>query len=183
MAETRDRDLDSDSRVRLGEARTIADDVTTVTFRKVYTPTGERLELAAPAVGHRIRLDAMELETLAWQDHDRFLEFVETAGDRVSVDLSDRTAAIRDRLAAGEDPAEHDPYDGRPDEDTTTITNEFAEAHVRLLSTPEGDRLEIIAPKLDYRIRLSATELESVTWQTTETFTAFLEHPFGPDGH
>jgi hypothetical protein len=60
------------------------------------------------------------------------------------------------------------------------IANEFALVRVRKVLTRNGERLEIAAPKLGYVIRLDAIELESVTWQTTDTFSKFLETPFGP---
>lgn len=46
--------------------------------------------------------------------------------------------------------------------------------------TRNGERLEIVAPRLGKHIRLDPLELESLTWQTTETFSKFLETPFGP---
>jgi hypothetical protein len=61
------------------------------------------------------------------------------------------------------------------------IANEFAHVQVRKVWTRNGERLEIAAPRLDYRIRLDPLELESLTWQTTETFSKFLETPFGPE--
>jgi hypothetical protein len=64
--------------------------------------------------------------------------------------------------------------------DAVEVGNEFAFVRVRKLATRNGERLEIAAPKLGYVIRLDAIELESLTWQTTETFTRFLETPFGP---
>ena len=60
------------------------------------------------------------------------------------------------------------------------IGNEFAFVRICKIQTRNGERLEIEAPKLGYRIRLDALELESLTWQTTETFSGFLETPFGP---
>jgi hypothetical protein len=33
---------------------------------------------------------------------------------------------------------------------------------------------------LGYSIRLDPLALESLTWQTMDTFTRFLEDPFGP---
>jgi hypothetical protein len=60
------------------------------------------------------------------------------------------------------------------------IANEFAYVRVRKVLTRNGERLEIAAPKLGYVIRLDAIELESLSWQTTETFSGFLETPFGP---
>jgi hypothetical protein len=40
--------------------------------------------------------------------------------------------------------------------------------------------LEILSPKLDYQTYLDAPLLESLTWQTTATFSRFLEEPYGP---
>jgi hypothetical protein len=61
------------------------------------------------------------------------------------------------------------------------VANEFAHVKVRKVWTRNGERLEIAAPRLDYKIRLDPLELESLTWQTTETFSKFLETPFGPE--
>lgn len=167
---------EDDHFIRKGESVTVSDDVTSVSYRKIFTPAGERLEVEAPNVGFQIRLDAMELETLAWQDHETYRTFVETAGDRVPGDLTDRLEAMR---------ADHpdDQFDTEDAPDPLTVTNEFAEAHVRHLHTERGDRVAITAPKLGYQVVLTPTELESVTWQETETFTEFLETPFGPDDH
>lgn len=64
--------------------------------------------------------------------------------------------------------------------ETVTISNEFAHVLVRKVWTRNGERLEIVAPKMGRQIRLDPIELESLTWQTTETFSGFLEQPFGP---
>lgn len=37
------------------------------------------------------------------------------------------------------------------------------------------------SPKLGTRILLDPLELESLTWQTTETFSRMLEDPYGPE--
>ncbi len=60
------------------------------------------------------------------------------------------------------------------------IGNEFTFVRVRKVHTRNGVRLEIHSPRLGYRIQLDPLELESLTWQTTETFSRFLETPFGP---
>jgi len=60
------------------------------------------------------------------------------------------------------------------------VGNEFAVVSVRKVYTRNGERLEISSPRLGYAIRLDALALESLTWQTMETFTKFLEEPFGP---
>jgi hypothetical protein len=61
------------------------------------------------------------------------------------------------------------------------LANEFAEVLVRRVNTRNGVRLEIVAPKLERRILLDPVELESLTWQTPETFSSFLRTPFGPE--
>ncbi len=66
--------------------------------------------------------------------------------------------------------------------ETIQITNEFASVLVRKVYTPNGERLEIEAPKLGYCIQLDPLELESITWQDKVTFSHFLETAFGP-GH
>jgi hypothetical protein len=61
------------------------------------------------------------------------------------------------------------------------IVNEFAEVLVRKVRTRNGARLEIVAPRVGRVIRLCPLELESLTWQTTATFSAFLATPHGPE--
>jgi hypothetical protein len=61
------------------------------------------------------------------------------------------------------------------------LTNEFAHVRVCKIWTRNGERLEIEAPKLGYRIRLDPLELESISWQTPETFSRLLQTPFGPE--
>ena len=61
------------------------------------------------------------------------------------------------------------------------LANEFAQVSVRKIATRNGVRLEIVAPKLGRGIRLCPLELESLTWQSPETFSGFLSTPFGPE--
>lgn len=60
------------------------------------------------------------------------------------------------------------------------ITNEFAQVRLRKVLTRNGARLELFSPRLGYSIRLDALALESLTWQTMDTFSRFLESPLGP---
>lgn len=60
------------------------------------------------------------------------------------------------------------------------ISNEFAEVRVRRVFTHNGVRLEIASRKLGFSICLDALQLESLTWQPPERFSAFLIEPFGP---
>jgi hypothetical protein len=61
------------------------------------------------------------------------------------------------------------------------ISNEFADIRVRKVYTRNGERLEILAHRRGYRILLDAVELESLTWQTAETFSGFLRASVGRD--
>jgi hypothetical protein len=75
---------------------------------------------------------------------------------------------------------------GDPDEvvqvgDSVEIGNEFSLVRIRKVLTRNGERLEIVSAKLGSGIRLDAIELESISWQPHETFTRFLETPFGPE--
>lgn len=60
------------------------------------------------------------------------------------------------------------------------LSNEFATVSIRKVYTRNGVRLEIASPRLGRRILLDPLALESLTWQTMETFSAFLQTPFGP---
>lgn len=62
------------------------------------------------------------------------------------------------------------------------IANEFAQIRIRKVYTRNGERLEISAPRRGYRILLDAIELESLTWQTTKTFSKFLSASVGDSG-
>ncbi|MQB00632.1 MAG: dihydrodiol dehydrogenase [Actinobacteria bacterium] len=62
------------------------------------------------------------------------------------------------------------------------MTNEFAAVRVRKIETRNGTRLEISSARLGYTIQLDALALESLTWQTMNTFTEFLRTPLGPGG-
>jgi hypothetical protein len=56
----------------------IANEFTTVQVRKVYTRNGERLEIESKKLGFVIRLDAMQLESLTWQQPELFSKLLET---------------------------------------------------------------------------------------------------------
>lgn len=62
------------------------------------------------------------------------------------------------------------------------LTNEFASVRVRRVQTRNGVRLEISSARLGTAIRLDPVALESLTWQTMETFSRFLREPFGRNG-
>ncbi|MGB8408126.1 MAG: dihydrodiol dehydrogenase [Mycobacterium sp.] len=63
---------------------------------------------------------------------------------------------------------------------TTRLSNEFADVVLRVVSTGNGERLEISSTRRGTSIRLDPVELEALTWQTTDTFTQMLEGSIGP---
>lgn len=66
-------------------------------------------------------------------------------------------------------------------DDALTITNEFTSVRVRKVHTRNGERLEVRSAKLGFVILLDPLELESLTWQTPDTFCRFLQDPYGPE--
>lgn len=61
-----------------------------------------------------------------------------------------------------------------------TIANEFSEIRVSHVETRNGARLLIESPKSGQWIALDPIELEAVTWQTTQTFSEMIAHPYEP---
>ncbi|MFD9720983.1 dihydrodiol dehydrogenase [Streptomyces sp. NPDC059076] len=61
-----------------------------------------------------------------------------------------------------------------------TVINEFTAVRVSKIRTPNGHRVEIRSLRLGHRIRLDPLALESVTWQSPDVFSHFLDQPFGP---
>ena len=65
-------------------------------------------------------------------------------------------------------------------DETMVIANEFAYARVRKIRTPEGERLEISAPKRERSVQLDAETLWALAGQPLETFSQILaEAPLG----
>lgn len=55
----------------------IANEFAEVLVRRVHTRNGVRLEIRSPRMDTSIRLDALELESLTWQDPEVFSGFLE----------------------------------------------------------------------------------------------------------
>lgn len=60
------------------------------------------------------------------------------------------------------------------------IANEFADVVVRRVRTRNGVRLEIFSPHRGTRVLLDAVELDCLSYQQPEAFTAMLERTPGP---
>jgi hypothetical protein len=54
----------------------LTNEFATVRVRRVYTRNGVRLEISSPRLGRAIRLDPLSLESLTWQSHEVFSEFL-----------------------------------------------------------------------------------------------------------
>ena len=133
---------------------TVEDGGEAVKLTRLYTPKGVRLELDSDV--DRIRLDALALESVSWQDSEDFPLDEPGSADRPSFENASRS-----------DPIE--------------IVNEFAQVHVHKLTTSDGEGVEIKSPKLHFSIRLGARDLASLTRQDKDTFSSFLQDPYGPE--
>lgn len=59
------------------------------------------------------------------------------------------------------------------------LGNEFAQVRVSRVDTRNGSRLLIESPKSGHRVTLCPLELEALTWQGPQTFSAMIGRPFG----
>lgn len=64
--------------------------------------------------------------------------------------------------------------------DEIMIANEFAEVRIRRVETRNGSRLLVSSPKSGRWITLCPLELEALTWQNPQTFSAMISHPSAP---
>jgi hypothetical protein len=131
--------------------------------RKVRTRNGVRLEIYSPETDRRVYLDPLLIESLSWQTAETFSDTLQDPPE------NSHAEEVEERRVSGE-------------EEYTEFTNEFAYTLVRKVRVGDDARLEILSPKLDYQTYLDAPLLESLTWQTTATFSKFLEEPYGPRG-
>lgn len=67
---------EDDTVVPVGEPIGIANEFTGVRVRKVRTRNGERLEVTTPKHGHRVLLDAMQLEIISTLTPEVFTELI-----------------------------------------------------------------------------------------------------------
>lgn len=68
--------------------------------------------------------------------------------------------------------------DGREPE--IQIANEFTVIRIGYTHTGAGERLVITSPRLGFRTYLDPLQLESLTWQKPEMYSALLDTPYGP---
>jgi hypothetical protein len=77
--------------------------------------------------------------------------------------------------SAAPDSAAPDDGEGRTAID---LGNEFAQVRVSRVDTRNGSRLLIESLKSGHRVALCPLELEALTWQGPQTFSAMIGHPF-----
>ncbi|MFB6360827.1 MAG: hypothetical protein ABEH59_05840 [Halobacteriales archaeon] len=134
---------------------TVRSDGTAVVVSEVETPKGERLQLETEDGGARIRLDAVALESLTWQDEASF--------DRL---LGDENRSAETLVTAFENPT--------ASTSLTQITNEFGHVNVRELDTPDGSLLELDAQNMAYSVQLNAAALAAIAGQSIEVFGTLI---------
>jgi hypothetical protein len=66
---------------------------------------------------------------------------------------------------------------GRESGDAIVLGNEFAEVRICRVDTRNGARLLIESPRSGRWVTLCPLELEALTWQGPETFSAMIGHP------
>ncbi|MFL6558940.1 MAG: hypothetical protein ACJ8MO_22830 [Bacillus sp. (in: firmicutes)] len=54
----------------------ISNEFASIIVRKVRTRNGERLEIESPGLDLRIRLDALQVESIVWQDREFFSQLL-----------------------------------------------------------------------------------------------------------
>ena len=146
-----------------GEYTELSNESAIALVRKIRTRNGVRLEIHSPEKDRRVYLDPLVLESLAWQTPETFADTLEDPPEAMN------TKELEEAQVETEN-------------EYTEFANEFAYTLVRKVRIRGGSRLEIHSPRLNYRTYLDPPLLESLTWQTTATFSKFLEEPYGPRG-
>ncbi|MFE0424929.1 hypothetical protein [Streptomyces sp. NPDC058953] len=101
------------------------------------------------------------------------------SGDAVSADGGG--PAARETEVPGETGEGGGGSSGEVVEAEFTVVNEFTAARISKIRTRNGHRVEIRSLRLGYRVRLDPLALESVSWQSPDVFSRFLDQPFGPE--
>ena len=69
-----------------------------------------------------------------------------------------------------------DPADSA--DEPIVLGNEFAEIRVRKIETRQGARLLIESPRSGQWVALCPLELEALTWQSDDVFSAMIGNPY-----
>jgi len=163
----------SDRTHTVGETREterieLSDDAGTVTVRKLVSK-GERLEIDRGETS--VKLDALLLEGLTWQEDGAAVDKLLDAETAVAADPVGFTAERRDGTDAVE-----------PTDDAVSISNEYANVFVRPVSTAAGDALEVTTPGRGTSVALGCQSLRALAGvEDTAVFSIWFKTPFGPE--
>jgi hypothetical protein len=124
-----------------------------ITLTKVLTPAGERLGIEGD--DGATRLDALDCETLTWQDEAFYTELVDGSYDYRTVEPNPR------------EPAD------------LKISNEYTVVRLRVV---EGNSaVELTAPKLGYGTQVDARAFAALVEKPKTFFSKLLQTPYGPE--
>lgn len=147
------------SNVTVEEAFRLRDDEGSIAVRKIRTRKGVRIELD-PEDDDRMRVDALALESLSWQDRSVFSELLGRPHEIAPLEAYSET-----EIDVGA---------------TLTVSNEYATARVHKIASPDGDRLRIEAPMKESSLLADPDGLRGLLRQDPSIFSEFLETPHGP---
>lgn len=163
----------SDNDHTVGETRAtdsiqLGDSEGTVTVRKLVSK-GERLEIDRG--DGSVKLDALLLEGLAWQPDGAAVDELLEADTAVAADPVGFTPG----QGTDSEPPE-------PTADDISISNEYAQAFVRAVSTDSGDGIEVVTPGRGTSTTLGVESLRALAGVTdTTVFSVWFKTPFGPE--
>jgi len=148
--------------VSLVDEFTVSTGEQTGTVRKLKTRKGERVEIRSPSGDESLRVDALGLESLSWQETETLERFLPEGHDMALLDEDSDDVASDTGFK---------------------LSNEYAQVHVRRLRSPGQSTLQIRAPKKREQIQIDAVALGGLASQDHMLFTEFLEQPHGPEDH
>lgn len=163
----------TDRKHTVGETRTtdrieLRDAEGTVTVRKLVSK-GERLEIDRGETS--VKLDALLLEGLTWQDDGAAVDALLDAETAIAADPVGFTPGQSDDTAA---------FD--PGEDAIKISNEYANVFAREVSTDAGDALKLTTPGRSTSVTLGPQSLRALAGvDDTGVFSVWFKTPFGPE--
>lgn len=145
----------------------VLSDDTTVTIRKHTTPNGTRLSII-PNEGPESRLDALELESLTWQEEG-------ILDDRTPSTLSTSQPSSTSEQLSNID------LDSIETDATIRIGNEYALVEVSAIELSVSERLLVSSVKMGYRTVLRPSDLTTIAQRDASFFSKLLETPLGPE--
>lgn len=129
-----------------------------VTAERVPTHKGERFRVTV-AGNESVALDAIQLESIAWQNHETLTSFL---GLNEKVDEPVIAASVTDTG------------------NSVRIANEYTLVELTAQTTQAGERIHVESLKLGYNTNLGESVLAGIAKTKGVEFRSFLKEPFGP---